>query len=126
MLKIIGRVLIILLAAAIVAGGVYALAQAGGGAGPAGFQGGLRDGQARAGGPPPGRGQGAQDGSGLGEDFGGSGHGREAMSLARGLPELLKNVAIVGFLIGAVSLVRRLTRRPAVSSPPSGADRRPG
>jgi hypothetical protein len=103
MLKTIGRVLIILLAAAIVAGGVQALAPAGGGAGPAGFQGGLGDGQ--------GRGPGVQDGAGLGGDFGGPGHGREALSLARGLPELLKNVAIVGFLVGAVSLVRRLTRR---------------
>jgi hypothetical protein len=117
MVKIIGRVLIILLAAAIVAGGVYALSQAGGGAGPAGFQGGLRDGQAQAGGPPPGRGQGAQGGGALGGDFGGPGHDREAMSLARGLPELLKNVAIIGFLIGTVSLVRHLTwrQRPAAT-----------
>ena len=114
--RIIGRVLIILLAAGVVAGSVYALSQAAFGAGPAGFPGGPRDGQAQAGGPPPGRGQAAQDGSAPvagaqgarpGRDFG----GRESMSLARGLPEMIKNVVIIGILTGVVSLVRHLTQR---------------
>ena len=104
--RIIGRVLIILLVAGVVAGGVYALSQSAFGAGPAGFPGGPRDGQAQVGGAPLG-GPGAFPGG----DFGGHGGGREGPSLARGLPGLLKNFVIIGVLIGAVSLVRYVTRR---------------
>ncbi len=118
MLKTIGRILIILLAAGIVAGGVYALSQSMAGTGPDGFPGGPRDGQALASGALPGRGQFATDGSAPfarpGGDFGGPGRGREGgaqASLARGLAELLKNVVIVGILIGVISLVRYVTRR---------------
>ncbi len=116
--RILGRVLIILLAAGIVAGGVYAFSQSMAGAEPAGFPGGPRDGQALAGGALPGSGQLATDGSvpfaRPGGDFGGPGGGREGgaqLSLAQGLPMLLKNVAIIGILIGVVSVVRSLTRR---------------
>ncbi len=117
--RILGRVMIILLAAGVVAGGVYALSQSAFGAGPAGFPGGPRDGQAQFAGASPGQGQTAPDGSAPlagagaarpGRDFGGPG-GREGQSLARGLPELLKNVVIIGITIGAVSLVRYATRR---------------
>ena len=61
--RILGRVMIILLAAGIVAGGVYALSQSAFGAGPAGFPGGPRDSQAQFVGAPPGQGQTAPDGS---------------------------------------------------------------
>ncbi len=112
--RILGRVLIILLAAGIVAGGVVALSQSAFGAGPAGFPGGPRDDQAQAqlaGAPPD---SGAAPFARPGGDFGGPGRGMEAgaqFSLVRGLPALLKNVAIIGILIGVVSLVRYVTRR---------------
>ncbi len=118
-----GRIMIILLAAGIVAGGVYAFSQMVTGAGPTGFEGGPRDGQAQFPGAPPGRGQAAPDGAAPfarpGGDFGGRPEGgREGMSLARGLAELLKNVVILGISIGAVSLVRYVTRRQAAPIAP--------
>ena len=113
--RIIGRVLIILLVAGIIAGGVYALSQSAFGAGPAGFSGGPRYGQAQAAGAPPDGARQAPDGSAPsarpGGDLGGPDGGREAQSLARGLPELFKNVVIVGFLIGVISLVQYWVRR---------------
>ncbi len=60
--RIIGRVLIILLAAGVVAGGVYALSQSAFGAGPAGFPGELPDGQAQVSGALQGSEQSAPDG----------------------------------------------------------------
>ena len=113
--RIIGRVMLILLAAGVVAGGVYALSQSAFGAGPAGFPGGPRDGQAQAVGAPPG--SGAAPFARPGGDLGRLDGGRESMSLARGLPELLKNVVILGFLIGAISLVQHWARQRRHTAP---------
>ena len=110
--RIIGRLLIILLAAGVVAGSVYALSQSAFGAGPGGFPGEPRDGQAQFAGALPSM---APDGSalflGASADLGRPDGGRGAQSLARGLPELLKNVIIIGFLTGVISMVQHLTRR---------------
>ena len=106
---IIGRVLIILLAAGVVAGSVVALSQSAFGAGSAGFPGGSRDGQAQAVGAPPDGGSAPFPGAGA--DLGRPDGGREAQSFARGLPELFKNVVIVGFLVGVISLVQHGARQ---------------
>ena len=107
--RILGRVLIILLAAGIAAGGVYALSQSAFGAGPAGFSGEPRDGQAQFAGTPPD--SGSAPFARPGGDLGGPDGGREAQSLARGLPELFKNVVILGFLTGAISLAQHWARQ---------------
>ncbi len=125
-LSIIGRILVILLAAGVISVGIYAISQSSAGAaGAAGLGGGPNGGR---GGPPSGLQQNApsfaqgqntqgQDTLPAGFDPAQQGQGRsgregggESFSLERGLPDLAHDLAVIAVLVGLVSLLRFMTR----------------